>query len=108
MSDKKTISLKKPERTNKEQEGIEFEEDKYPSFTIYGDAPAELMDMEIDQEFTAKIRLNKKEKEERKNGDDRHTVGFEVLSVEVKAPDEIADARKKGNDIAKRIKDEGF
>ncbi len=104
----KEISLKKPAEKNKGTMAIESPaKDSYPSFSIYDNAPEELMKIPVGKELIAKVIKNS---EDIHKGDKtRNSCGFEVISVMINDSDEKIDkARVKGKEIGDRIKKEGI
>ena len=77
----KEISLKKVMKNSKVEEIPELPKETYPSFSIYENAPEELMKCPMGCEFTAKIKLTSKEDKQGKNS--RKSVGFDVISITV-------------------------
>ncbi len=74
------ISLKRKIKNSK-PEIAQSPKESYPSFSIYEEAPAEVMGLAIGQDLTAKIRLASKEKHEGK--DTRRSCGFDVINVDI-------------------------
>jgi len=94
----KEISVKKPaEKLSKEATiaGVPAPKDSYPSFSIYDNAPDELMKISMGKEVMAKIR---KSSEDTHKGDkSRNTCGFEVLSIMIKDEEKMKEVLKDIN-----------
>ncbi len=78
----KEISLKRKIRKSSPEEASLMSKEVYPSFSIYEDAPDELLKLALGSEVTARVKLTSKDIHEGKNG--RKSVGFDVISVEIK------------------------
>lgn len=74
----KEISCKKVHKSM-EASIPEMPKESYPSFSIYEDAPEDLLKVKIGTELTAKIKLTSKDVHEGKEG--RKSVGFDVISI---------------------------
>jgi len=102
----KEISLKKIVKETGKEVPAQTPKESYPSFSIYENAPGELMKLDIGKELTAKIRMSSKETHEGSNT--RKSCGFDVISVFIDDSDEkVEGARSKGKEIADRIRKEG-
>jgi hypothetical protein len=96
----KEISLKtKAETLESQIAGAEPSKILYPSFSVYDKAPEELLNCDIGEELSAKVKLTSKDIHEGKHG--RKSVGFDVLSIIVK--EKTDKAREQGKKIAEEI-----
>lgn len=92
----KEISLKKVIKKGEDELGpAKVAKDIYPSFNIYEDAPEELMKLPMGKEVMAKIKLSSKETHEGSNT--RKSIGFDILSVQLKDEEKIKKAMKDTN-----------
>jgi hypothetical protein len=86
----KEISLKcKVEKSTSEVVGTSPKE-SYPSFSVYENAPDELLKLSIGEEVIAKVRLSSKEI--REGSPERRSVGFDVMCVMLKDKEGITKA----------------
>lgn len=77
----KEISLKKPAE-KKPGMAIDTARESFPSFTIYDNAPEELLALPLEAEIMVRVKKTSEEKRSGKNG--RKSVGFDVLSAIIK------------------------
>jgi hypothetical protein len=83
----KEISLKKV--VKKQETGVSLDKprDSYPTFSIYEEAPEDIMKIPMGAEVTARIR--KCSEDIHKGDNSRNSCGFEVLTVMVKDEEKI-------------------